>query len=103
MEYVVVFLAGALAGVVAMFQYIAAVRATQKRVTEWDARLQKQASEVAEKEKKLTEAAAEFETRKIKYDALVQENGGLKQDCFNLSVQTKKMERRPRRDRTTAK
>jgi hypothetical protein len=52
-----------------------------------------QSREVEEKHQELREAIATFETRTIKYDDIVRENGGLKQDCFNLSVQLKKMER----------
>ncbi len=35
---------------------------------------------------------ADFEARKVRYDGLARENAGLKQDCFNLSVQLKKMD-----------
>lgn len=35
---------------------------------------------------------ADFDSRKIKYHDLVRENNGLKQDCFNLSVTTRKMD-----------
>ena len=49
--------------------------------------------EIDDRQQQLRDAIAAFEARKIKYDAIVRENGGLKQDCFNLSVQLKKMER----------
>lgn len=43
-----------------------------------------------DKERKAEEALT---TRKVKYDEMVRENAGLKQDCFNLAVQLKKTER----------
>jgi hypothetical protein len=49
--------------------------------------------EVDDRQQKLQESIAAFEARRIRYDDIVRENGGLKQDCFNLSVQLKKMER----------
>jgi len=41
----------------------------------------------------LDQAMAAFEARKVGYDDLLKENGLLKQDLFNLSVQLRKMER----------
>lgn len=43
--------------------------------------------------RQLEDAMAAFQAKKIQYSDLVRENGGLKQDLFNLSVQTRKMER----------
>jgi hypothetical protein len=43
--------------------------------------------------RELDQASTAFEERKIRYDSLVRENTGLKQDLFNLSVQSKKTER----------
>jgi hypothetical protein len=75
------------------------------------ARLKEQANEIAERnqacdqsitirtreidgrQQQLRDAIAAFEARKVRYDDIVRENSGLKQDCFNLSVQSKKMER----------
>ena len=104
MEYVVLFLAGALASasvlVIGYFQYAGRVRLERQRVTDWSARLtartaelEQQAATLADRKRTLDEDAAAFESRKIKYDGIVRENAGLKQDCFNLSVQLRKMER----------
>ncbi len=115
MEYIVVFLAGAAASasalVIGYFGYARLLRAERRRVRGWDSRLSNLANVLTERERQvkesievrsgdienrqrqLNEATAAFEARKVKYDSLVQENGGLKQDCFNLSVQLKKMER----------
>jgi hypothetical protein len=55
--------------------------------------LGRQACEIETRQEKLRDAIVAFEGRRIKYDNIVRENVGLKQDCFNLSVQLKKMER----------
>jgi len=52
-----------------------------------------QTREIEDRQQQLRDAIAAFESRRIKYDDIVRENNGLKQDCFNLSVQLKKMER----------
>ncbi len=122
MEYFVLFLAGAAAAASALligyFGYVRLVQTEKQRVQSWNNRLKtesadldrqkleqahrKQASDEAiatqiydleNRKKSFNEAIADFESRKIKYDELAQENSGLKQDCFNLSVQLKKMER----------
>ena len=49
--------------------------------------------EIDDRQQKLRDGIAAFEARRVKYDDIVRENGGLKQDCFNLSVQLRKMER----------
>ena len=108
--------------VIAYFGYASLLRADRRRVSSWDARLtaqafdlerratafaherrqaeaalaaslQQQATESAEQKRVFDDNVAAFESRKINYQDLVRENGGLKQDCFNLSVQLKKMER----------
>jgi hypothetical protein len=48
---------------------------------------------IQERRRGLQEDVAAFEGRKVRYDELVRENSGLKQDLFNLSVQLKKTER----------
>lgn len=104
MTYIVVFLAGAAASASALligyFGYVRLLRTEQRRVKSWDARLKvesadlgQRAKTLVDKQSKFNEAIATFEARKINYDDLMRENGGLKQDCFNLSVQLKKMER----------
>ena len=103
--------ASASALVIGYFGYARLLRAERRRVRGWDSRLSNLANVLTERERQvkesievrsgdienrqrqLNEATAAFEARKVKYDSLVQENGGLKQDCFNLSVQLKKMER----------
>ncbi len=103
MEYVVVFVGGALAAVSALligyFRYVSLLRAEQRQVRTWDAQLKAESADLgqkartlAEKQSQLNEGIAAFEARRVKYDDLVRENSGLKQDCFNLSVQLKKME-----------
>jgi hypothetical protein len=115
MEYVVVFLGGAAAAasvlLIGYFRYFRLLRAKQRRVEDWNDRLladfatlKQRTKEILEKERQAEEAVAArfeyqakeiaaFEARKVKYDEIVRENSGLKQDCFNLSVQLKKTER----------
>ncbi|MCE5268208.1 MAG: GIY-YIG nuclease family protein [Planctomycetaceae bacterium] len=49
--------------------------------------------EIDNRQQQLDDAVAAFESRRVTYDSLLLENGGLKQDCFNLSVEAKKMKR----------
>lgn len=104
MAYFVVFMAGAAASasvlLIGYFGYVSLLRAEQRRVRNWDVRLKAESADLGqrtrtlvEKQSQFNEVIAAFDARKIKYDDLVRENGGLKQDCFNLSVQLKKMER----------
>ena len=155
MEYIVVFLAGALAAasalVIGYYGYLGVLKAMRRRLTDWDTRLSsnalalsqqakaladyrlqtenelaskrrqteeaiaaslaQQAANLAERKRscdesiavqtrdvegrrqQLDDAIAAFEARKVTYDSIVRENAGLKQDCFNLSVRAKKMER----------
>ncbi len=104
MTYLVVFLAGAVASASALligyFGYVNLLLAEQRRARKWNTRLEaesvdlgQRARELIEKQSQFNETTKAFEAQKIKYDDLVRENGGLKQDCFNLSVQLKKMER----------
>ncbi len=55
--------------------------------------LAKLSDDLGNKKRQLNEDYTTFESRKVKYDELFQENGGLKKDLFNLSVQIRKMER----------
>jgi hypothetical protein len=71
----------------------ACLRDIEERKSACNESLGIQAREMEDKKRQLQDAISTFETRRIKYDAIVRENGGLKQDCFNLSVQLKKMER----------
>lgn len=50
-------------------------------------------SELERDKDKFADVVSSFESRKVKYDDLSKENGFLKQDLFNLSVQLKKMYR----------
>jgi hypothetical protein len=104
MAYIVVFLAGATASasvlLIAYLRYIRFLRIEKRRITKWNTRLigettelAQQAKTLVDKQSQFNEAVADFASRKIKYDDLVRENSGLKQDCFNLSIQLKKMER----------
>ena len=104
MTYIVLFLAGAAlsagALLIARLRYVSLLQAEQRRVRSWDTRLKAESADLsaaskalAERQSQFNEAKAAFDARRIKYDDLVRENGGLKQDCFNLSVQLKKMER----------
>ena len=115
MVYIVLFLAGMAASasalIIGYFGYASLLRTERRRVRGWDTRLRQQAAALSAKEQQaqekigeqtrdiearqqqLTEANAAFVAQKVGYDALVRENGGLKQDCFNLSVRLKKMER----------
>ena len=103
MEWIVVFLGGAVAAssalLIGYFGRILFLQAEGRRIESWDARLKAESAELRERARLLVQeqsqwkgAAADFEARKVKYDDLVRENGGLKQDCFNLCVQLKKME-----------
>ncbi|MHB1038317.1 MAG: GIY-YIG nuclease family protein [Pirellulales bacterium] len=104
MEYIVVFLGGAAASasalVIAYYAYARLLRVEQQRLGDWHSRLtafaarvEQQAKAFAEQKRVLDQDTAALESRKVKYDDIVRENGGLKQDCFNLSVHLKKMER----------
>ncbi|MGA2031445.1 MAG: GIY-YIG nuclease family protein [Thermoguttaceae bacterium] len=115
MEYIVVFLAGAAAAaaplLIAYYGYVAIVRAQRRRAVAWGVRLAQQTNSLLEREiaakeayeaqardienrhKHLKEMNVAFEAKRINYDALARESAGLKQDCFNLSVQLRKMER----------
>ena len=68
-------------------------RDIEQRKHACDEDLKVRTRQVNDRQQQLREAIAAFEARKIKYDDIVRENGGLKADCFNLSVQLKKMER----------
>jgi hypothetical protein len=63
------------------------------RLREMDDRQQQLRREIDSRQQQLRDGITAFEARRIKYDAIVRENDGLKHDCFNLSVQLKKMER----------
>lgn len=104
MIYVVFLLAGAAASasvlIIGYYGYFRLVRIEQQRVGKWHARLTAKSSDLkqqstafAEEQSVFNDTLVAFETKKIKYDDIVRENSGLKQDCFNLSVQLKKMER----------
>lgn len=121
MDFVVMFVAGAAASVsilvVVYLRYIQLLQAEKRRVRSWDARLKADAADLtqratalaesesqlkydlaqrakalAESESQFKKTTTTFEARRIKYDDIVRENTGLKQDCFNLSVQLKKTE-----------
>ena len=64
----------------------------EKRKRECNESLAIRVREIDDRQGRLRDGIAAFESRKIKYDDIVRENSGLKQDCFNLSVQAKKME-----------
>ena len=140
MEYVVLFVAGVLAGasplVIWYHGYVGLVRRERRQVKEWadslqshsndlsrradavedrmrqseeaiaaqakeievqrrkhDERVVAQANAAETAKRELDGAVAAFEARKVRYDDLVRENNGLKQDIFSLSVQLKKTER----------
>jgi hypothetical protein len=74
------------------------------QLAQLDADRMRQSSDLANSKRQAAESAAArfaqldadvaaFEARKIRYDDLVRESNGLKQDVFNLSVQLKKTER----------
>ncbi len=77
-------------------------RDIEQRKHACDEDLKVRTRQVNDRQQQLREAIAAFEARKIKYDDIVRENGGLKADCFNLSVQLKKMERDHASPRPTA-
>ena len=104
MLYVVLFLVGVGMGasplIIWYYSYVAllikerqSLQAGEERLRSQMAALSQEAKELADRKQACDTAIADFDARKIKYDSLVRENGGLKQDCFNLSVQVKKMER----------
>jgi hypothetical protein len=122
MEFIVFFLAGATASaavlLIGYFGYVSLLRIEKRRVRSWrerltaeKANLQQRTKAISDKEfqaeeifaaslkdieerkQQLQEATTAFELRKVKYDGIVYENNGLKQDCFNLSVKLKKTER----------
>lgn len=104
MVYFVVFLAGALAAASALgIWYYAQIRLLTKQKRELkdvaqrlseEARSHHQYSaELDNTRCQLNDSIGAFEARKVQYDDLRQENDGLKQDLFNLSVQLRKMER----------
>jgi hypothetical protein len=104
MGFVVFFLAGAVAAasglLIGYFGYANLLRVERRRVRSWDTRLRADSADLnqrarllVEKQSQFNEAVAGFNARKLQYDNLAQENNGLKQDCFNLTVQWKKMER----------
>ncbi|MDY0166642.1 MAG: GIY-YIG nuclease family protein [Thermoguttaceae bacterium] len=104
MVYFVVFVAGALAAASAVgIWYYAQIRLLAKQKHELrdvaqrladEARRQHQYSaELENTRRQVDDTIGAFEARKVQYDDLRQENDGLKQDLFNLSVQLRKMER----------
>jgi hypothetical protein len=104
MEYVVVFVAGVLAGalplVIWYHSYVTHLRQERRQVSEradslksYSEDLSRQAESVETRKRELDQAADAFASRKVNYDDLLRENSGLKQDLFNLSVQLKKTER----------
>jgi hypothetical protein len=104
MEYIVLFVAGALAGalplVIWYHRYVGQLQAEKKSVRERDASLKSYSSELTQVANgletgrlQLARDVAAYDARKVQYDELVRENNGLKQDLFNLSVQSKKTER----------
>jgi hypothetical protein len=70
-----------------------ALRKLEERKRACDESLQSRNREMDERQRQLRESIDAFESRRIAYGNIVHENNGLKQDCFNLSVQLKKMER----------
>jgi hypothetical protein len=71
----------------------ASLRDIQERERVCNASLAAKAREMADRQQQLRDAIAAFEKRRITYDDMVRENNGLKQDCFNLLVRAKKMDR----------
>jgi len=65
----------------------------ENRQRTFDEDIKRRQLQIDDRQQQLRNAIAAFEARKIKYDDIVRENSGLKVDCFNLSVQLKKMER----------
>ncbi|MEN6457644.1 MAG: GIY-YIG nuclease family protein [Thermoguttaceae bacterium] len=82
------------------------LRVQRCRVVSWDTRLRAESARLAESRKATTALTeklerdrltlngdiAAFAARNIQYDSLVEENNGLKQDCFNLTIHLKKMD-----------
>ncbi len=100
MLYVILFLAGVATGaaplIIWYYSYVALLVRDRRLLKAGLGDLSRQANELASREQacnELNEAVAAFEARKVKYDSLVRENSGLKQDCFNQYVALKKMER----------
>ncbi len=69
------------------------LRELEDRKRECNESLGRRTREIEFRQQQVRDAIDAFESRKITYDNIVRENNGLKQDCFNLSVQLKKMER----------
>ena len=104
MFYIVFFLLGAAAAASALgiwyFGYVAQLRRERQSVVDTASRLKAESHNLAQRfaelesnTQRLNAATAEFQARKVQYEDLLRENSGLKQDLFNLSVQTRKMER----------
>jgi flagellar biosynthesis GTPase FlhF len=104
MVYIVVFLAGMAAATSALgiwyYTYITGLRRERELLKTGEARLEAALADESQRAKsvevarlQLDKDIAGFDARKVQYDGLVRENKGLKQDCFNLSIQLKKMER----------
>ncbi len=121
MIYVVLFVAGAAAGIAPLViwysSYLAVLRKERREVKSLKDRLESHSSELTKWAQRLEtwkqdldreftqrtddletniqalqEAVAVFEARKIGYEDLVKENSSLKQDVFAMSVQAKKAE-----------
>lgn len=104
MLYVVLFLAGAsLSASMLLILYdrrVNLLRKEKRRLERWNERLKSDASsltqgtnELRTKEGQLSQAITEYEARRVRYDDLFKENDALKQDLFNFSVESKKVER----------
>jgi hypothetical protein len=104
MEYIIVFLAGAVAAASGLaiwyYVYVSALKKERKLLKDGEDHLAsrladvlQQAAKVEANKLQLDGEAASLNARKVQYDSMVRENDGLKRDCFNLSVQLKKMER----------
>lgn len=97
MIYVVLYVAGFLSASAAIgiwyFPYFRRVVAENRKLKEWNNRLDSTGKALLVREHKYREDLAEFEKRHVSHDDLKTENASIKQDLFNLSVQRKKMGR----------
>jgi hypothetical protein len=97
MNYIIIFFAGSAAATSALmiwyFSYISQLKRIGKLLKKRDERLKSDSSDFENKKRQFRQDFSAFEARKIKYDEIFQENGSLKKDLFNLSIQLKKMER----------
>lgn len=104
MEYILLYLAGGASAASGLliwyYSYVTVLRKERHAVKEQGDRLSSQSfaltQQFAEMEKSrrlFDDAMVTFNARKVQYDDLLRENNGLKQDLFNLSLKSRKMER----------